>query len=279
MSDINLLFESGAFKVAPADKPFLYTSGLIGPYFINTHFLCGGEAAANEVLSLIDKESQVPGFQKKLISILENIYNSSAVFKAAIDAASNKIIKEIGLASFGYVSGGERRDWFFSPLVAARLDKPLLWIYKDGTVLDTNGEELKDLKSEKVINVADLLTIGSSYERAWVPELKKRNAILAYSLNIVDRMQGGEEILLNLGLEKILEVFKIDNSFFEVAFKKNLISKEQFDLLISYKEDPHNSMRNFLLANPSFVESAKNSCDAKTKARIVLMLEQNPYSI
>jgi orotate phosphoribosyltransferase len=279
MSDLNLLFESGAFKVAPANEPFLYTSGLIGPYFINTHFLCGGENVANEVLSLIDRDCRKPGFQQVLCSQLENIYNSSAIFKSAIDAAANLIIKEIGLASFHYVSGGERRDWFFSPLIARLLDKPLLWIYKDGTTLDSNGVELTDLKEEKAINVADLLTIGSSYERAWSPELKKRNGLLKYSLNIVDRKQGGERILLNLGLEKVLSVYQIDENFFKAALDKNLISTAQFDLLHRYLADPQLSMREFLIANPKFIESAKNSSDQKTKTRIELMIKQNPYSL
>lgn len=279
MSDINLLFDSGAFKAAPANKPFLYTSGLIGPYFINTHFVCGGEVAANQILNLIDMECRNPGFQQKLISHLEIIYSDSPIFKETIDSACNLIIKDIGLASFRYVSGGERRDWFFSPLIAKLLDKPLLWIYKDGTVLDTNGVELKDLKKEKVINVADLLTIGSSYERTWVPELKKRNGILAYSLNIVDRMQGGESVLLNLGLEKILSVFKIDNAFFEAAKSKGLIDKEQFDLMLNYKKDPHQSMRDFLVNNQEFVDQSANSSDQKIRTRIELLLLNNPYKI
>lgn len=279
MSDVNLLFESGAFKVAPADKPFFYTSGLIGPYFINTHFLCGGESRANEVLSIIDQDSQKPGFQRKLISHLEGIYNTSPIFKASIDASAMLITKDIGLASFNYISGGERRDWFFSPLVAKVLDKQLLWIYKDGTVLDSDGNEIKDLNNSKIINVADLLTVGSSYERAWVPELAKRNGKLLYSLNVVDRKQGGEAILLNLGLEKVLSVFQIDKDFFKAALDKKLISDQQFAQLCAYLQDPHLSMREFLKSNPKFIEDAKSSSDPKTKTRIELMLAQNPYGL
>ena len=39
MKDLmSLLFETHAFKVAEANNPFWYTSGKIGPYFVNTHF-------------------------------------------------------------------------------------------------------------------------------------------------------------------------------------------------------------------------------------------------
>ncbi len=34
------LFETDAIKVCPAGKPFWYTSGKIGPYYVNTHFRC-----------------------------------------------------------------------------------------------------------------------------------------------------------------------------------------------------------------------------------------------
>ena len=36
---VSYLFKTNAFKVCSENNPFWYTSGLIGPYFINTHFL------------------------------------------------------------------------------------------------------------------------------------------------------------------------------------------------------------------------------------------------
>ena len=43
---VSYLFQTNAFKVCPDNKPFWYTSGKIGPYFINTHFLYGSEKEA-----------------------------------------------------------------------------------------------------------------------------------------------------------------------------------------------------------------------------------------
>ena len=48
------LFETNAVKVCHGDKPFWYTSGKIGPYFINTHFVYGSEEDAANFLSFID---------------------------------------------------------------------------------------------------------------------------------------------------------------------------------------------------------------------------------
>ena len=54
MSDlVSYLFETNAVKVCPDNKPFWYTSGKIGPYFINTHFLYGNEEDSKELLNLI----------------------------------------------------------------------------------------------------------------------------------------------------------------------------------------------------------------------------------
>ena len=56
MSDIiSYLFSTNAIKFCEENKPFWYTSGKIGPYFINTHFVYGNEKDAVELLSFIDE--------------------------------------------------------------------------------------------------------------------------------------------------------------------------------------------------------------------------------
>ena len=47
---MNYLFETNAFKIAPENKPFWYTSGKIGPFFINAQFLYGSENDSKELL-------------------------------------------------------------------------------------------------------------------------------------------------------------------------------------------------------------------------------------
>ena len=51
MSDLtSYLFETNAIRFCEENKPFWYTSGKIGPYFINTHFVYGSEKDAVELL-------------------------------------------------------------------------------------------------------------------------------------------------------------------------------------------------------------------------------------
>ena len=57
MKDLmSLLFETHAFKVAEANNPFWYTSGKIGPYFVNADYLYGSESDSKELLEFIDSE-------------------------------------------------------------------------------------------------------------------------------------------------------------------------------------------------------------------------------
>ena len=53
---VSYLFETNALRICPDNKPFWYTSGKIGPYYINTHFLYGSEQNAVDLLSFIDSE-------------------------------------------------------------------------------------------------------------------------------------------------------------------------------------------------------------------------------
>ena len=52
---ISWLFETDAVRVCPEGQPFWYTSGKLGPFYINTQFLYGSEAAANALLKTIEE--------------------------------------------------------------------------------------------------------------------------------------------------------------------------------------------------------------------------------
>lgn len=104
------LFETNAIRVCPADNPFWYTSGKIGPYYVNTHFLYGDEKKANELLSIIDnaknkkRECSYIIFEK----VIKN-YNEQVIYKTAIDALAESINEHVDINEIDYISGGERR--------------------------------------------------------------------------------------------------------------------------------------------------------------------------
>ena len=200
MSDImSYLFETKAVKFCEENKPFWYTSGKIGPYFINTHFVYGSEKEATELLSFIDEclsdKLTLPG---KVFEKVLKQYEENPIYYNVIDSMKNYIENHINVDEIDYISGGERRDWFFSNIIAYLLNKPHISIYKDlSTVVSDSKfegtQKVTNIENKKVLHIADLITVASSYIRAWIPAIKNIGGQMCWSCVVVDRMQGGKE--------------------------------------------------------------------------------------
>lgn len=279
---VSCLFETKALKVSPEDNPFWYTSGKLGPYYINTHFLYGGEEKANELLSLIDaaKEDMINCPKAVFDKVLEN-YKTDENFKKVVDITVDYIKTNIDLSEFEYVSGGERRDWFFSMIVAHILKKPHITIYKDLQTVSSDcnfdkTDEVKDLNSAKVLHVADLITVASSYERAWIPAIHNLNADIVSSVSIVDRLQGGKEILNAAGIDSH-SLINIDKDLFNLAEQQGLINKEQHNIISDYIDDPDGAMKKFIQKHPDFLQNELDGTNPKNAERAKLCIESNFY--
>jgi len=282
MSDtklVNWLFKTGAVRVCPEGKPFWYTSGTIGPYYINTHFLYGSEEKALGLIELIDAvKADRLGCPEKLLPILKENYSSDEIYKGLIDYMLDYIRDNIDLDSISYISGGERRDWFFSLIVAEILGKPHITLYKDlSAVITENGETCpaKSINGAQVLHIADLITEASSYERAWLPAIKNIGGQLTNSVIVVDRLQGGAELLERNNVCSFAMV-SIDKTFFESALEMELIGKGQYDMLLEYTKNPRESMKTFLNEHPDFLENALKS-DGRTSERARLCIEKRIY--
>ena len=284
MSDImSYLFETKAVKFCEESKPFWYTSGKIGPYFINTHFLYGNEQMATEFLSFIDDcLSDKNSLPKKVFEKTLKQYMENTIYHNVIDTMISYIKENVDISEIDYISGGERRDWYFSNIIANLLEKEHITIYKDLScmVSDSNFESttiITDLTDKKVLHIADLVTVASSYIRAWLPAIKDLGGKIAWTCYVVDRKQGGTEKIEAEGV-KTIPLVSIDNSLFEKAFEMNIINQAQFDMLKGFYNNPDETMRNFLIAHPEFLESALNS-DEKTAKRAKLCIDSNLYNL
>ena len=104
---IGYLFKTRAIRVCPNDKPFWYTSGKIGPYYVNTHFLYGSEDKANAFLAEIDRlKENKQGCSKEFHRLSKENYISDPVFRGTIDALISYISAHINVDEIAYVSGG-----------------------------------------------------------------------------------------------------------------------------------------------------------------------------
>ena len=278
MSLSKFLFETEALKVSSYDRPFFYTSGKLGPFYVNTHFLYGSDKEANGLLNKIDRllilnRGSIP---EELTLRTYDQYISNEIYRNVIDELINKIKNTVDIDKVEYISGGERRDWFFSFIVTKILNKKHITIFKDKKTLITDQEyNIEEKLNGNVIHVVDLITIASSFENYWIPAISELSNNIDSVFSIVDRDQGGLEYFLTKNI-KFYSLIKIDKHFFEEAENQNLISFDQNDLIRKYLNDPDNTMRNFLKRNPDFINKVlnENSKDSK-KAR--LLIDKNIY--
>lgn len=275
------LFESGAFKVSPAERPFWYTSGTIGPYYINTHFLYGGEADAEEMLRYIDEVKEDPLTCRQNILQRElNKYENNPIYRGVIDKLVSVIKEKPSMSRIGFISGGERRDWYFSVLPAHILQLPHIMLFKNGrAVLSINDrtEYPGNLNGAEILHIADLVTEASSYIRDWIPALKSIGGRLTASLAVIDRKQGGTEILNNAGVEAH-SLIGVNESLFRTAMDEGLINEKQYKMLVEYARDPRGSMSRFLAENPEFLEASLKA-DERTASRARLCVEKKIYTV
>ncbi|HBQ64236.1 MAG TPA: orotate phosphoribosyltransferase, partial [Clostridiales bacterium] len=211
---IQMLFKTGAVRVCQEGKPFWYTSGTIGPYYINTHFLLDGEKQAQSLLDFIDGELQNrSGLPGRLLVRVKQVYDRNGVFRQLMDLLTEKVQTMLPSDAYDAVSGGERRDWLFSLMAAVLLQKPHVTFYKDLSAVLTHGpdhdrdEPGVDLGTAgpgpvhgmRLLHIADLLNEASSFTRAWIPAARALQARMDDALVIVDRGQGGKALLSEAG--------------------------------------------------------------------------------
>ncbi len=257
--------------------------GKIGPYFINTHFVYGNEDDASCLLTFIDEaKNDKLSMPKAVFEKVKSQYDTNSIYKDVVDEMVDCIKSNINVDEIDYISGGERRDWFFSYMASYLLGKPQITIFKDlGTVVSdsnfTDSNFVNDISGKKVLHIADLMNQASSYIRAWIPAIQNLGGELVWSLVIVDRMQGGAKRLEDLGIQSF-SMTKIDKNLFSTALEKGVINDAQFSMIEKYLEDPDGTMKDFLVAHPEFLQNALNS-NPKTAGRAKLCIDGNLYDL
>lgn len=272
----NWLFQTNAVQVCPEDQPFWYTSGTLGPYYINTHYLYGSKDDAERLLEQIGEFSadrlSCPG---KLFSLMERQYKENSIYKAVMDL----IVEKSQTLEFDFISGGERRDFFFSILAANRLKKPHVSIFKDKSMVLSDYEfksssklEEHSLKGKKALHIADLVTEASSYIRAWIPAVESLGASMRNTIAIVDRDQGGREALKSNNVQ--LHAFAvIHKDLFDIAMANGYINEKQYHLILQFMDDPKQFMVSFIKVHQGFLD-AQIAMGGKAKERALLFIEK-----
>ena len=253
------LFETNAVRVSDPEKPFWYASGTLGPFYVNTHFLIESEEKANELLALIEQSAAGDRtvFLSTILEFVKKQYETSESYKMVIDLIVAKA-KEL---DFDIISGGERRDYFFSLMPAYLLGKPHLSIFKDGETYFSENVEKKavkvgegDLSGKVSLHIADLITEASSYTNAWIPSIRGVGAEIKDTIAVIDRLQGGEANLAKEGVN-MYTFAKIELPLFDEGVEKGILTTAQRDMVAHFMENPIDYMKAFLVAHPDFIDS------------------------
>ena len=140
-----------------------------------------------------------------------------------------------------------------------------------------NTHSIETLEGKKVLHIADLITVASSYIRAWIPAIKNLGSNICWSCVVVDRMQGGKDKIEAEGIRS-LSLVQVDEELFKKAFDMGIINEAQVEMLNGFFEDPDNTMREFLINHPEFIENSLKA-DEKTQKRARLLLDSNLYNL
>lgn len=276
---LSALLETQALRVASEGQVFWYTSGTVGPYYINTENLYGGPDVAGKLLSFIDAERNSPRFAFDLRERLLCQYENSAIYRDVVDALVTRAQSALQV-NIDAVSGGERRDWFFSIMVAERLGKPSMLLFKnrDRVLFDGKNVMHESVDGLRTLHVADLVTEASSYFRDWIPLVGEGGGRIEYSANVVDRGQGGIESLCENGVPSSA-LLRVDEALFKRLAESGHIGSAQADLLAAYYINPYAAMRTFLLEHPDFLQNALRGDDKRTRVRAQLLVDKNVYGL
>ncbi len=270
---VNALFATRAIRVCPPGEPFWYTSGLFGPYYVNTHFLYGDEASAKELLAKIESAATDPlTFQAVIETETNRQYHENETYRLVMDSCAQAVK---GL-KFDLISGGERRDFFFSIQLAKLLKLPHLSIFKDGSTVYTTADgestrgENASVVGKKALHVVDLVTQASSYIRMWLPVLNSLRIEISDTLAVVDRDQDGSAILAQQGV-RLLSLAVVSTSLFADALAAGLIDERQMALIEGYTRDPIAFVKDFVAENPNYLrtEIAKGGKNRERAERLL----------
>ena len=112
----------------------------------------------------------------------------------------------------------------------------------------------------------------------WVPIIKNLNGKMENSLVIIDRNQGGKDNLKEVGVTSHALV-TVDKALFQKALELEFINEEQLNMINKYFDNPDETMKQFLIEHPEFIENSLKSDNERTLKRVHTLLDENLYGL
>ncbi|MEK6928130.1 MAG: hypothetical protein AABX11_06885 [Nanoarchaeota archaeon] len=225
---LDILFRNGCFK--PREDFFVYRSGQIGPYFVQS---------ANVMTNGLDYQTAI----KDMVELVRH----------EKDSPDKDFV----------ISGGERRDWIFSIPVAVNLGVGPTMICKNGEILGAN------MNGKKVVHVADVNNEGSSPRDYWVPAIKSAGGRIDNIFFYIDRMEDGVQVMEDLGL-RANSLVQLDGNAWDYMYARRYIDEKMYGALMERMGDRGAWARKMLRSEKGLARLAEINSITPDKVRAVL---------
>lgn len=242
--DIYAAFSTGAIKVrsSPLDQAFWYASNEPGPFYVFGERTLGDPV----IYDTLGQISAQLGRDDDPLVIVEGIgetirrrYEETPTARATLASMSSLIPPEARERAW-CVSGGERRDWFFSFPLSLELHLPHAWLFKSRppVITASNGRQAPVHNTSPLsIHAADLMNRGESFERYWLPALNSIQVGVAFAVFAIDRSTVSLNYLNDRGIG-YRGLYSVDLPFFVEAEQRKIISSWTLGEIKLYLESP-----------------------------------------
>lgn len=264
------------------DKAFWYTSGKPGPFYINTENIAGKNTAdfiLNRVTKLLQEDILQDEKVEDIFKIIDRSVENDKSYSDSIDALLDYYVSQSSYSP-SMISGGERRDWFFSIPIAKKLKIPHIFLFKSGEyhISDHKGKKINiSIDNENVLHVADIINQASSYEKKWIPILKSTGAKFTETLSVAVRNEEGVNTLKKNNIT-VLSPIIVDRELFTVAYDLGLISEFSLKEINLFYDAPKAWTINYLSEN-NYDSHQNRDIDPVKKERIEFFKSNDPYDL
>ena len=213
------------------------------------------------------------------MNIVNHLADTDESYSKAIDSLAQYYASASSYRP-AMISGGERKDWFFSIPVARKLNLPHIFLFKNGDyiVSDHQGNRLDlDVNGQRVLHVADIINLASSYLKRWIPQLKALGAEFTETLSVAVRNQEGVKSLETKQVS-VVSPLVVGRTLFEDALRLGLINEFAFNEIRLFDESAEEWTRRYLTECGEGLVGCVNE-SAATKERIAWFKSTDPYRL
>ena len=258
---------------------FWYAAGVPGPFYVNTEKLIGAESA-EKLLASISKivAMEVSAEEKSSMveTVVMNEYAANETFQKIIATMVHDCRTQFG-DKYNTISGGERRDWFFSIPFAIESGLDHIYLFKNGGIhIKPHNNDGQKSEDTKILHVADLINNAASYFNSWIPILEKHGLSMMGTACVITRGSAGTDKLCDIGIP-VCSLKTIDKSYFDELHTISLIDKDTTEEIGNYFDCKENWARRYILSKPDLL--GNETLDAKSKERLKSFLENDPWNL